>query len=156
MHHLLAKLFNRFAHSPNGWTDGELALQWLEKDFDAKTKEKANGRTHILLMDGHNSHYTPQLLEYACVNNIVILGYPPHCTHALQGLNIVCFAKFKNEFWREIQIFENLHMGPVKKTNFAGVLDVHISECSLQRLLRQPLLLLVSTRSIPVSLASRR
>lgn len=111
----------RLAHSPNGWTDSELALQWLEKDFDAKTKDKAGRHTHVLLMDSHNSHYTPQLLEYAHAHNIIILGYPPHCTHTLQGLDVVCFAKMKNEFRWEIQKFKDLHMEPVKKSDFAGV-----------------------------------
>ena len=70
----------------------------MVKDFDAQMKEKAGGRTRVVLMDGHSSHYTLELLEYARDNNIVILGYPPHCTHVLQGLDIVCFAKMKEEF----------------------------------------------------------
>ena len=79
-------------------TDGEIALEWMKNDFDPVTKEKAAGRTRVLLMDGHGSHYTLKLLEYAQANNIVILGYPPHCTHVLQGLDVVCFAKMKTEF----------------------------------------------------------
>ncbi|GBE85902.1 DDE-domain-containing protein [Sparassis crispa] len=110
-----------FAHSPNGWTDGELGLQWMIKDFDAHTKEKAGGRTRVLLMDGHSSHYTLELLKYARANNICILGYPPHCTHALQGLDVVCFAKLKKEFHMEIQQFEALHRSRVMKADFAGV-----------------------------------
>jgi len=47
-------------------------------------------------MDGHASHFSLELLEYAQANNIEILGYPPHCTHALQGLDVVCFAKMKD------------------------------------------------------------
>jgi hypothetical protein len=93
----------------------------MVKDFDAQTKEKAAGRTHVLLLDGHCSHYTPALLEYARSNKIVILGYPPHCTHVLQGLDVVCFAKMKTEFWREIQTYENLHLANVTKASFAGV-----------------------------------
>ncbi|KAG1800022.1 uncharacterized protein BJ212DRAFT_1450220 [Suillus subaureus] len=42
-------------HSPNGWTDA-----------------------HVLLMDGHSSHFTPELLKYAMDNNITILRYLPH------------------------------------------------------------------------------
>src|SRR3954466_2433746 len=110
-----------FAHSLNGWTDGELALQWMTKDFDAQTKEKAASRTRVLLMDGHSSHYTPALLDYARANNIVILGYPPHCTHVLQGLDVVCFAKMKLEFCREIQKFEDLYLRSVTKADFALV-----------------------------------
>lgn len=91
------------------------------KDFDPQTKEKAAGRTRVLLMDGHSSHYTVPLLEYARENCIVILGYPPHCTHVLQGLDVVCFAKMKTEFRHEIHEFENLHRHGVTKSDFAGV-----------------------------------
>jgi hypothetical protein len=91
------------------------------KDFDAQTKDKAGGQTRVLLMDGHSSHYTLELLEYARTHGIVILGYPPHCTHALQGLDVVCFAKMKNEFNQEINKFEDLHKTRVTKADFAGV-----------------------------------
>lgn len=96
-------------------------MLWMVKDFDAQTKEKAGGRTRVVLMDGHSSHYTLELLEYARDNNIVILGYPPHCTHVLQGLDVVCFAKMKEEFRKEIHEFEDLHMAGVGKGDFAGV-----------------------------------
>ena len=59
--------------------------------------------------------------QYTRANNIVIQGYPPHCTHVLQGLDVVCFAKMKTEFRHEIQTFENLHMSKVMKGDFAGV-----------------------------------
>ena len=52
----------RFAHSPNGWTDGELTLQWMIDDFDAQTVVKTNGDPQALFLDGHSSHYTPELL----------------------------------------------------------------------------------------------
>jgi len=48
--------------------------------------------------DSHSSHYMLKLLKYAQDNNIVILDYPPNCTHVLQGLDVICFAKMKQEF----------------------------------------------------------
>ena len=63
--------------------------------FDPQTKEKASGQPRVLLMDGHNSHFSLSLLEYCLENNIVVISYPAHCTHALQGLDVVCFAKMK-------------------------------------------------------------
>jgi hypothetical protein len=113
-------ILRSFAYSPKGWTDGGLSLPWI-RDFDAQTKEKAEGRTCVLLLDGHSSHYTIELLEYANDNNIIILAYPPHCTHALQGLDVVCFAKLKKEFYEEIRRFEDEHHTPVTKGDFAGV-----------------------------------
>ncbi|KZP22653.1 DDE-domain-containing protein, partial [Athelia psychrophila] len=109
------------SHSENGWTDGEIAAEWIEKDFDRQTKEKAGGETRVLLMDGHSSHYTPELLTFAKANNIVILGYPPHCTHALQGLDVVCFAAMKQAWKDEIDKFEAEHKCQIGKEHFAGV-----------------------------------
>ena len=78
-------LTERLCISENRWTDGELAFKWIIKDFDLQTCEKAGGETWVLLMDGHSSHYSADLLEYCVANNIEVLCYPPHCTHALQG-----------------------------------------------------------------------
>jgi hypothetical protein len=72
-------------------------------------------------MDGHSSHYTPELLKYARDNNIIILGYPPHCTHALQGLDVVCFARMKEAWKEEIRKFEDLHRSKVTKGDFTEV-----------------------------------
>ena len=72
-------------------------------------------------MDGHSSHYTPELLKYAQDNHIIILGYPPHCTHALQGLDVVCFARMKDAWKEEIRMFEDLHRSKVTKGDFTEV-----------------------------------
>ncbi|KAF7965694.1 hypothetical protein HWV62_42229 [Athelia sp. TMB] len=72
-------------------------------------------------MDSHSSHYTPELLTFAKANNIVILGYPPHCTHALQGLDVVCFAAMKQAWKDEIDRFEAEQKRQVGKEHFAGV-----------------------------------
>ncbi|KZP05769.1 DDE-domain-containing protein, partial [Athelia psychrophila] len=108
-------------YSPNGWTDGELATEWIVRDFDRQTKEKAAGETRVLLLDGHSSHHTPALLQFARENNICILGYPPHCTHVLQGLDVVCFARMKEAWKDEITAHETRTGQPVKKADFAAV-----------------------------------
>jgi DDE superfamily endonuclease len=112
---------SRISCSENGWTDGAIAREWIEKVFDAETKVKANGCTRVLFMDGHNSHYTPELLNYAQDNNIEIIGYPPHCTHALQGLDVACFTKMK-ECWKEqLHLFEEAHGHGINKSDFVKV-----------------------------------
>jgi DDE superfamily endonuclease len=93
----------------------------MVRDFDRQTHDKANGNVRVLLLDGHSSHYSLDLLKYARAQNIVILGYPLHCTHVLQGLDVVCFAKMKEAWKNEIRAFESLHMQPMKKSDFTGV-----------------------------------
>ena len=51
----------------------------------------------------------------------MILGYPPHCTHALQGLDVVCFARMKEDWKQVINEFETLHRTDVTKADFTSL-----------------------------------
>ena len=84
-------------------------------------KAEDGNETRVLIMDGHSSHYSADLLEFCQQNNIEVYGYPPHCTHALQGLDVVCFAKMKDCWKEELNVFENLHNQGVNKEDFAEV-----------------------------------
>ncbi len=106
------------ATSDRGWTDGNVGRQWLEHVFNHETKEKAGRKTRVLLLDGHSSHYTLDFIDYARANNITLLGYPAHCAHALQGLDVVCFAKMKEAWKQEIVTFEEEKMRKVSKSEF--------------------------------------
>ena len=55
--------FTSLGYSKKGWTDGEIGVEWI-KIFEKETRAKANGRDRLLLVDGHNSHYTQGFLEY--------------------------------------------------------------------------------------------
>ncbi|KAL0573208.1 hypothetical protein V5O48_008745 [Marasmius crinis-equi] len=51
----------------------------------------------------------------------MIVGYPPHCTHALQGLDVVCFSVLKTELENAIQKFEETHKHDMRKSDLLGV-----------------------------------
>jgi len=88
-----------FACSPNGWTDDELALEWLYH-FDRCTKERkgGNGRTRLLILDGHRPHITLEFCQYAVDNNIELLCFPPHSTHLLQPLDVGLFSPLQKYY----------------------------------------------------------
>ncbi|KIJ70358.1 hypothetical protein HYDPIDRAFT_78831 [Hydnomerulius pinastri MD-312] len=86
-------------YSKKGWTDGEIGALWI-KQFNEQTREKADGRARLLLVDGHNSHYTHAFLEYARQHKIHILCYPAHSTHIYQGLDVAVFGVLK-QYWSE-------------------------------------------------------
>ena len=90
----------RICCSAKGSTDNELTLEWL-KFFDKQTKEKAGGRYRRIFLDGHKSHCTLAFIKYARANHIILICYPPHCTHALQGLDVVLFSRIK-ALWSEL------------------------------------------------------
>ena len=80
--------------SPTGWTNNELAMQWLINLFDRHTKQKARlGRDpRLLILDGHGSHINMEFLEWCEIHNIHVCAFPPHTTHRLQPLDVSLFA----------------------------------------------------------------
>lgn len=79
------------------------------------TKEMAAGKKRLLHVDGHNSHITCELLENAMASNIEILGYPPHMTHLLQGLDVVNFNVLKKEYYKQAKaLYASTHKEPGK------------------------------------------
>lgn len=102
--------------SPKGSTDNSLTLSWI-KFFDEQTREKANGRYRRLFLDGHKSHCSLLFIRYARLNKIVVVCYPPHTTHALQGLDVVIFAHVKTHWSKKLQ---QLHLigEKITKENF--------------------------------------
>lgn len=114
-----SSLCSRMGYQKKGYMSGEIGVAWL-KDWNAQTKVKAGGRTRLLIVDGHSSHYTLDFLEYAQGNNIVVLCYPSHSTHVYQGLDVVIFSVLKQAWSDERDKFEARGLA-VTKLNFMTV-----------------------------------
>ncbi|KAF7347280.1 HTH CENPB-type domain-containing protein [Mycena venus] len=103
-----------------GWVDGEINVEFI-KDFDEQTKRKAKGKTHLLVVDGHNSHYTKSFLDFARLHRIHVLCYPAHATHIYQGLDVVVFGPLKLYWSEEKKRYEREQRQPVTKENFLAI-----------------------------------
>ena len=89
----------KIAVSPRGWTDSELAVEWLTEVFDPSTKEVTNGTTYrLLVLDGHDSHVTWQFVMACHARRILPLCLPPHTTHLLQPLDIAIFGSLQKAY----------------------------------------------------------
>ena len=49
--------------SPNGWTDAEIGLHWLQTVFNKHTKPE-RGMCRMLIVDGHESHVSIPFMEF--------------------------------------------------------------------------------------------
>ncbi|KIL55149.1 hypothetical protein M378DRAFT_18199 [Amanita muscaria Koide BX008] len=80
--------------SPKGWTDQELGLKWLERDFEPNTRPETPREYRLLVLDGHNSHCTYQFIKFAAQaeHRIIIVCLPSHTTHALQPCDVGVFG----------------------------------------------------------------
>ena len=84
-------------------------------------KEKAAGHNQLLIVDGHNSHYSRTFLQYARENSIIVICYPAHTTHILQGLDVIIFALLKCRLTEEHDLYERRTGKHIGKNNFLEV-----------------------------------
>ena len=66
-----------YGMSSSGWMDQELFADWFEHHF---LEHAVTSRPLILLLDGHSSHYTLELVKLAAEHHVVIFCLP----HILQ------------------------------------------------------------------------
>ena len=77
----------------NGWMDQELFSDWFLQHF---LTHAVTERPPLLLLDGHFSHYTLELLKTAAEKEVIIFCLPPHTTadthasHLAAYCTIVC------------------------------------------------------------------
>ena len=86
-----------YAKSDSGYMDGELFLEWFKNIF---LPETAHLRPAMLIMDGHTSHLTIDLIDLARENNVILYCLPPHLTYLLQPLDVAVFKSLKDHFTR--------------------------------------------------------
>ena len=57
-------------------------------------------RPLLLLLDGHSSHFCPDIVRLAAEEKVIIFTLPPNTTHLSQPLDKGCFGPLKT-FWKE-------------------------------------------------------
>ena len=83
--------------SSKGWIDGELFELWFTHHFLAYAPPV---RPLLFLMDGHSSHFQPDVINRAAAEGVIMFCLPPHTTHLTQSLDKGCFGPLKAH-WRE-------------------------------------------------------
>lgn len=71
-----------------GWMTKPLFCTWFEKFIGISAQKES---PVLLLLDGHRSHTKSlQLINTASENRVIMLYFPPHCTHRLSiGLHLI-------------------------------------------------------------------
>jgi DDE superfamily endonuclease len=90
-----------WAFSPKGWTDNELAVDWLRRIFILKTSKQ--GKHSILILDNHKSHVTGEFQYYCLKHDIHPLYLPAHATHKLQPPDVGPFSPLSAAYRRLVQ-----------------------------------------------------
>ena len=82
--------------SQGGWTNNYI-LQLVSSHF---LKYAVPGRPLLLLLDGHSSHFTLELVQTAAEQDVVIFCLPPHTTADSQPFDTSVFGPLKS-YWSQ-------------------------------------------------------
>lgn len=80
----------------SGYMTTELFLECLQ--HIVKYANCSPTRKVVLLMDNHESHLSLDAVDFCKEQGIVVLTFPPHCTHRLQPLDCSVFGPFKTAY----------------------------------------------------------
>jgi hypothetical protein len=113
---------NSIAYSDSGYSNDDINLAWI-KHFDRVTVPTTIGAFRLLILDGFNSHNEYDFISYSTEHRIILFTLPPHTTHFLQPLDVVCFQPLKH--YHAEAIDKAVHTGDTEftKVEFLAAFD---------------------------------
>lgn len=96
------------AASETGTSNDIIAYQWIQRFHDA-TRSRTRGTHRLLVLDGHDSYCTYEVLMFCQSVNIIPFFLLPHTSHLCQPLDVGVF-----------QAYENHHLQPIANASIAG------------------------------------
>ena len=117
-----------YGRQSTGFMDGELFLKWLTKLFVPHVRPTAENPV-LLLVDGHSSHCTCDVIEAARENHVILLALAPHTTHLCQPLDVCVYKSFKVALSKLVRLGQTLRGDLwVNKTNVPRMIRVPFEE----------------------------
>lgn len=111
----------QYACNKSRYTNSNISLQWLKRTFDAETKERANRRPRVLILNGFGTHETLEILEYCFKNNIILRRLPSHTSHKLQPCDVAVFAPLKSAYREQVERLERGGVNTIGKEHFTSL-----------------------------------
>jgi len=108
----------RFSTSNSGWTSNSHAYEWLTTVFEPVTRPADPTHRRLLIMDGHGSHITANVVAYCMEHTIDLLILPPHTSHMLQPLDVGVFSPLKRALAAETDAVTRLDSGRIQRVEW--------------------------------------
>ena len=81
-----------------GGVTGDLGVRYIRGCIEPCFSDLSPENPVVLIMDGHGSHFTLDVLNYCRQVGIRVVLRPPHTTHLLQGEDTTHFRIFKDQY----------------------------------------------------------
>jgi len=90
-----------YAMSDSGWSTTTVFQDYLKIHFLKHVKRDNENKPVLLILDGHTTHTSSELIQWALTNNIHIFVLPAHTSQVLQPLDVAVFGPFKRFYYSE-------------------------------------------------------
>ena len=81
----------------SGWMDKTTFVKWLKHFIDYVKPTTA--KPVLLVLDGHTSHTKNlEAINMARQHGVIMVSFPPHCTHGMQPLDVSFFKPLKTYY----------------------------------------------------------
>lgn len=94
---------------PNGWMNCDFFLQWLH--HFVKFSHPSRESPVLIILDGHCSHKTLEVINFCRDKNVHLLCLPPHTSHKLQPLDRTFMKPFKTHYHERCDAWMRAHSG---------------------------------------------
>ena len=89
----------------SGWSNVEVFREYLQDHFMKYVQGRDSSEPILILYDGHRSHFSLDLIEWAKTNNMILFVLPSHCSHILQPMDVGFFGPLQIKYSQECQTF---------------------------------------------------
>ena len=94
----------------SGWSNFTVFQQYIKEHFLPNIARDDN--QHVLLIfDGHSSHVSKMLIEWAAAQKLILFVLPAHTSHILQPLDVGIFGPFKRFYYGECANYMRENIG---------------------------------------------
>ena len=108
--------------SESGWSNTEIFHKYMENHLLKYIPHRTSAVPVLVLFDGHKSHISMELIEWAKKQNIILFVLPAHTSHILQPMDVECFGPFERIFNNECHKFMRQNCSqPITRYNICGL-----------------------------------
>ena len=94
-----------------GYSNTDIFSTYVKSHFFEYVQGRDPDQYVILMYDGHRSHISLSLIEWAKQNKIILFVLPPHTSHILQPMDVGCFGPFEVLYQAEVKKFTRQKAG---------------------------------------------
>ncbi|XP_046560004.1 MFS-type transporter clz9-like [Haliotis rubra] len=81
--------------SETGWSNSQIFRNYISDHFLKYSMPATKEKPVLILFDGHRSHVSVALSEWARKRNLILFVPPAHTSHILQPMDVGCFGPFE-------------------------------------------------------------